>query len=95
MAKNLACEWAADGIRVNAVAPWYINTPLAAPVLNDPVRLGQILTRTPLARVGEPEEVAGVVAFLCMPGASYVTGQTIAVDGGFTVNGNYVAVAPS
>ena len=89
IAKNLACEWAADGIRVNAVAPWYIDTPLAAPVIKDPVRLGQILTRTPMGRVGQPEEVAGVVAFLCMAPSSYTTGQVISVDGGFSVNGNY------
>jgi Tropinone reductase 1 len=83
----LAAEWAQDRIRVNAVAPWYIRTPLAEPVLNDPERLEKILATTPLGRVGEPEEVASVAAFLCMPAASYVTGQTIAIDGGFTVSG--------
>ena len=80
---NLAVEWAADGIRVNAVAPWYIRTPLAAPVLDNPEKLGNILHRTPMNRVGEPDEIASVVSFLSMPASSYVTGQTIAVDGGF------------
>jgi Tropinone reductase 1 len=85
MSRALAGEWAADGIRVNAVAPWYIRTPLAEPVLNDPVRMEKILARTPMRRVGEVSEVSGLTAFLCMPAASYITGQCVAVDGGFSV----------
>ncbi len=82
LARNLSVEWAADGIRVNAVAPWYINTPLAAPVLTNPEKLAGILARTPLKRVGEAVEVASAVSFFCMPASSYITGQTLSVDGG-------------
>lgn len=87
MTQNLAVEWAPDGIRVNAIAPWYIRTPLVETVLKDPAYLKDVLDRTPMKRIGEPEEVAAVAAFLCMPAASYVTGQVIAIDGGFSVFG--------
>jgi Tropinone reductase 1 len=87
MTRNCAVEWAPLGIRVNAIAPWYIDTPLARQVLNDPDYKAAILGRTPMGRVGQAEEVARVAAFLCMPAASYITGQCIAVDGGFSVYG--------
>lgn len=83
MTRNLAVEWAEDGVRVNAVAPWYIRTRRTAVKLADPDYLDEVLLRTPVGRVGEPEEVAAAVAFLCLPAASYITGECIAVDGGF------------
>ncbi|MBS0589190.1 MAG: SDR family oxidoreductase [Proteobacteria bacterium] len=83
LTKNLACEWAEDGIRVNAVAPWYIRTQRTAAKLANEEYLDEVLERTPMRRVGEPEEVAAAIAFLCLPAAAYITGECIAVDGGF------------
>ncbi|HEY2621867.1 MAG TPA: SDR family oxidoreductase [Dyella sp.] len=83
LTRNLAVEWATDGIRVNAVAPWYIRTQRSEPALADDEYLDEVLDRTPLRRIGEPEEVAAAIAFLCLPAASYITGQVLAVDGGF------------
>jgi len=87
LTRNLAVEWAGEGIRVNAVAPWYIRTPLADQVLSNPEFLSTVLERTPMGRVGEAAECARVIAFLCMSAASYITGQCLAVDGGFSVFG--------
>jgi len=83
MTRNLAVEWAEDGVRVNTVAPWYIRTRRTSGKLADPDYLDEVLLRTPMGRVGEPEEVAAAVAFLCLPAAGYITGECIAVDGGF------------
>ena len=87
LTKSLAVEWAPDGIRVNCIAPWFIKTPLTDPILAKTEFVAKVLERTPLNRLGEPEDVSGIVAFLCMPAASYITGQTIAVDGGFLALG--------
>ncbi len=87
MTKHLAVEWARDNIRVNAIAPWYIETDIVKKYLSNPDELNKIISRTPLRRVGQPEEVASLAAFLCMAKASYITGQCIAVDGGYLVNG--------
>lgn len=85
--RTLALEWARDGIRVNTVSPWYTRTPLVEPILDQPDRLAAILSRTPLGRIAEPREVATAVAFLAMPAASYITGQTLSVDGGMSIQG--------
>lgn len=87
MSRNLAIEWAKDGIRVNSVSPWYTRTPLVEPVLQDARRKEQILSRTPMARIAEPAEIARAVLFLCMDAASYITGQDLKVDGGLSANG--------
>jgi NAD(P)-dependent dehydrogenase (short-subunit alcohol dehydrogenase family) len=87
MTRNLAVEWAPFNIRVNAVSPWYIETPLVQSVLSQPDRLEKIINRTPMGRVGQPEEVAGIVSFLASGKATYITGQNIMVDGGMSANG--------
>lgn len=87
MTRNLAVEWAEEGIRVNAVAPWYIRTPLADQVLADDLYRREVLDRTPMGRVGEVEECARAIAFLAMPASSYITGICLPVDGGFSVLG--------
>lgn len=83
LTRNLAVEWAEDGVRVNAVAPWYIRTRRTSGKLADADYYEEVIARTPMRRIGEPEEVAAAVAFLCLPASSYVTGECIAVDGGF------------
>ncbi|XP_050237747.1 tropinone reductase homolog At2g29290-like isoform X2 [Mercurialis annua] len=87
LAKNLACEWAKDSIRSNSVAPGLIRTPLTEQARGYETFSNGIVLRTPIGRVGEAKEVSSLVAFLCLPAASYITGQIICVDGGMTVNG--------
>jgi len=83
MTDFLAVEWGPDGIRVNAVHPWYIRTRLTEPVLSDEARRQRILDSTPLGRIGDPEDVARVVAFLALPAAAHVSGAHVPVDGAF------------
>ncbi len=83
LTKSLAAAWAADGIRVNAVAPGWIATPLTQALQDDPERSRPILARTPVGRWGAPEEVADGVVFLASPAARFVTGAILAIDGGY------------
>ncbi len=83
LTKALALKWAEEGIRVNAVAPGYIETAINAAGRTDRAHYQRIADRTALKRWGQPEDIAGAVAFLCMPASQYATGTVVAVDGGF------------
>lgn len=86
MARVLAVEWAADGIRVNAVAPGYVGTELYRRAVDAGlVATDRLMARIPLQRLAEPSEIAAVIVFLSAPASSYITGQTIIVDGGLVV----------
>lgn len=84
LARALANEWAALGIRVNAVAPGYVETELTEPIRADAERYAEITGRIPVGRWAQPEEIAATVAFLASPAASYVHGAVLPVDGGWT-----------
>jgi NAD(P)-dependent dehydrogenase (short-subunit alcohol dehydrogenase family) len=86
MAKMLAIEWAEHGIRVNAVAPGTVETPSRAAGLADPARRKAVMGKIPLARFGKAEEIAAAVCYLASPGAAFVTGHTLVVDGGTTAD---------
>lgn len=85
LVRNLALEWGPSNVRVNAIAPGLIATDFAKALLDDPERLARVEARTPLRRVGQPEDIAGVALFLASPLSAYVTGQLIVADGGDTV----------
>nr|XP_018673685.1 PREDICTED: tropinone reductase homolog At5g06060 isoform X2 [Musa acuminata subsp. malaccensis] len=88
LTRSLACEWAKDNIRANCVAPGYIRTPLIEPLCENEEFVAKETNRIPLGRLGEVDDVAPVVAFLCLPASRYVNGQVVVIDGGRTVNGN-------
>jgi NAD(P)-dependent dehydrogenase (short-subunit alcohol dehydrogenase family) len=83
LTKTAALEYAKQGIRVNCVCPGYIETPMTEPGRNDPERLAHMLASEPIGRLGKPEEVAETVVWLCSDAASFVTGHTMTVDGGY------------
>jgi NAD(P)-dependent dehydrogenase (short-subunit alcohol dehydrogenase family) len=87
LTKSLACEWATQGVRVNAIAPGVFRTPLNTKALDIPERLSAIVARTPMGRVGNVDELVGAAVFLASDASAFVTGQTIPVDGGFLAKG--------
>lgn len=90
LTRSLAVEWVGDRIRVNTVAPGYVRTAFTARLIEQgKLNVDPIVARTPMARFAEPEEIAGAIAFLASDDASYVTGSTLVVDGGMTVDGNW------
>lgn len=85
MVRNMAAEWAPKGIRVNAIAPGWIETDLSRASLEDPVRSAKILGRTPMARFGEAEDIGWAAVYLASPAAKFVTGVCLPVDGGVLI----------
>jgi NAD(P)-dependent dehydrogenase (short-subunit alcohol dehydrogenase family) len=83
LTKSLAVAWAADGIRVNAIAPGWIETPMTVPARSDEARNAAILARTPMGRWGKPEDIVGPALFLACGAARFVTGVVLPVDGGY------------
>jgi NAD(P)-dependent dehydrogenase (short-subunit alcohol dehydrogenase family) len=84
MVRSLALEWAAEGVRINAVGPGPIATPMVASTMADPIALAAMEASIPMARLGQADEIGEVVSFLLSQRASFVTGQILCADGGFT-----------
>jgi NAD(P)-dependent dehydrogenase (short-subunit alcohol dehydrogenase family) len=87
LTRSLACEWAQDGISVNAIAPGIFPTEMNNGIVMGTTRGQELLTRTPMRRFGNPEELVGAAVLLASDGASFITGQCISVDGGFLASG--------
>jgi len=85
LARNLAAEFGPSQVRVNCIAPGLIRTDFARALWENPDTLRAVTRHAPLQRIGEPHEIAGAAVFLASPASTYVTGQTIVVDGGSTV----------
>jgi NAD(P)-dependent dehydrogenase (short-subunit alcohol dehydrogenase family) len=85
LTKTLAVEWAARGVRVNAIAPGWIHTPLTQPLVDNPEVTRWIVGRTPMGRWGRPEDLAGAAVYLASDASAFMTGQILYVDGGFIV----------
>jgi NAD(P)-dependent dehydrogenase (short-subunit alcohol dehydrogenase family) len=85
LTKSLAIAWAADGIRVNAIAPGFVVTEQSARARSDPAFVAAIEARTPLGRWGEPDDIAGAALFLASDAARFITGTCLPVDGGYSV----------
>lgn len=85
LVRNLAVEWGPKGIRANAISPGLVRTDFAQALLEDPVRLSRAENRTPLRRIGEPDDIAGVALFLASDASAYMTGQNVVADGGETI----------
>lgn len=85
LTRSLAIGWAEEGIRVNAIAPGWIETALTRPLLDDDQRHSEIVERTPLGRWGKVEDVTGAALFLCSGQAAFITGVVLPVDGGYSV----------
>jgi NAD(P)-dependent dehydrogenase (short-subunit alcohol dehydrogenase family) len=86
LARNLAVEWGPRGVRINAIAPGLIRTPLAADLVAAPEFMMRRLAATPLRRIGEPHEIAGVAVMLASAAGGFITGQTLVVDGGTLIS---------
>lgn len=85
LTKSLAIAWAPQGVRVNAIAPGWVETALTAPLIADAKKSEAIVARTPLGRWGTPEDIAGAAVFLASPAAGFITGVVLPVDGGYSV----------
>ena len=85
LARNLAAEFGPSGVRVNCIAPGLVRTDFARALWENPDTLKAVTRGTPMRRIGEPHEIAGAAVFLASPASTFMTGQTIIVDGGSTV----------